>query len=80
MSIIAKKNTMKNTSHIEKPKIERKRHLAKTITWRIVGSMPLQRSLQKQFFIIFMKELGIPIIGKQEIEKDIFQKRLLGEL
>ena len=30
---------MKNTSHIEKPKIERKRHLAKTITWRIVGSI-----------------------------------------
>ena len=29
---------MGNTSKIEKPKIERKRHIAKTITWRIVGT------------------------------------------
>ena len=30
---------MENTSQIEKPKVERKRHIAKTITWRIVGSI-----------------------------------------
>jgi len=30
---------MENTSQIGKPKVERKRHIAKTITWRIVGSI-----------------------------------------
>lgn len=30
---------MNNTSQIGKPKVERKRHIAKTITWRIVGSV-----------------------------------------
>lgn len=39
MSIIAKKQEMENPSQIGKPKIERKRHIAKTITWRIVGSI-----------------------------------------
>ena len=30
---------MENISQIGKPKVERKRHIAKTITWRIVGSI-----------------------------------------
>lgn len=30
---------MGNTSQIVKPKVKRKRHIAKTITWRIVGSI-----------------------------------------
>jgi len=30
---------MQNSSQIRKSKVERKRHIAKTITWRIVGSI-----------------------------------------
>ena len=30
---------MKRSSQIEKSKVKRKRHIAKTITWRIVGSL-----------------------------------------
>ena len=30
---------MENYSHIDKPKVERKRHVAKTITWRLLGSL-----------------------------------------
>ena len=30
---------METHSHINKPKVKRKRHIAKTITWRIVGSI-----------------------------------------
>ena len=30
---------MENTSQIGKPKVERKRHIAKAITWRIVGTI-----------------------------------------
>ena len=29
---------MENTSQIGKPKVERKRHIAKAITWRIIGT------------------------------------------
>ena len=30
---------MENTSQIGKPKVERKRHIAKAITWRIIGTI-----------------------------------------
>jgi len=30
---------MENTSQIRKPKVERKRHIAKAITWRIIGTI-----------------------------------------
>ncbi len=30
---------MENYSHIDKSKVERKRHVAKTITWRLLGSL-----------------------------------------
>ena len=61
---------MANTSQIGKPKVEHKRHIAKTITWRIVGS--LDTFLLSYFVIGYIGEWNL--FGAQ-LSDDVLLKK-----